>query len=111
VTVATPGTVMAGLDCGTPSAVAWPALAGGLAGVVTVADDEALAAVDELGAHGVRASAGGAAAFAGLRVLTRDAAAGSLREVAQLGPESRVLVVVSGGPPEAAPPAPGAPAP
>ena len=50
-TVATPGTRMAGMDCATPSAVAWPTLRDGLAGAVAVTDAESAEAMRELAAR------------------------------------------------------------
>ena len=46
--VANPGTVMAGLDCAEISPTAWPTLAAGIAGMVTVTDSESRAAMAEL---------------------------------------------------------------
>ena len=60
---------MAGLDAGTPSAVAWPTLAAGLAGAIVVEDAEADRASRDLAALGVEAGESGAAGLAGLRAL------------------------------------------
>jgi diaminopropionate ammonia-lyase len=68
VTVPTSTTVMAGLNCGTPSSLAWPVLRAGLDAAVTVEEAEALQAVDDLGAAGISSGASGAATLAGLRV-------------------------------------------
>jgi diaminopropionate ammonia-lyase len=58
--------IMAGLNCGTPSAVAWPRVSTGLDFMVTITDDQAAAAVRTLAAHGVVAGESGAASLAGL---------------------------------------------
>ncbi|WBQ05646.1 pyridoxal-phosphate dependent enzyme [Kribbella sp. CA-293567] len=67
ITVSTGRTVMAGLNCGTPSSLAWPVLRAGLDAAVTVEDSEALQAVEDLGAVGISSGASGAATLAGLR--------------------------------------------
>ena len=66
-TIPTGKTVMAGLNCGTPSSLAWPVLRSGLDYSVTVEDDAALQAVDDLGAAGISSGPSGAATLAGLR--------------------------------------------
>jgi diaminopropionate ammonia-lyase len=68
VTVPTSTTVMAGLNCGTPSSLAWPVLRAGLDAAVTVEEAEALQAVEDLAAAGISSGASGAATLAGLRV-------------------------------------------
>ncbi len=67
VAVETGSTVMAGLNCGTVSASAWPVLRDGLDAAVEVSDEEALRAVADLGALGVSSGPSGAATVAGLR--------------------------------------------
>lgn len=66
-TVPTGKTVMAGLNCGTPSSLAWPVLRSGLDYSVTVEDDAALQAVDDLKSAGISSGPSGAATLAGLR--------------------------------------------
>ena len=90
-------TVMAGMHCATPSVTAWPILKAGLAGCVTISDDEALAAVRSLAAAGVDAGTCGAASLAGLRALLADPACAELRAAAGAGPTSRVLLVSTEG--------------
>lgn len=69
-TVPTADTVMAGLNCGTPSSLAWPVLRAGLDAAVAVGDDEAVAAVADLAGRGIDSGPSGAAALAGaLRAL------------------------------------------
>lgn len=72
VTVDTGSTIMAGLNCGTVSAIAWPVIAGGLDAAVAVSDDAARAAVADLRELGVDAGPCGAAALAGARALDLD---------------------------------------
>jgi diaminopropionate ammonia-lyase len=59
-------TRMAGLNCGTVSALAWPAIRAGLNAAVAVTDDEAAAALQALAAAGLDVGPCGAAALAGL---------------------------------------------
>ncbi|MEK8174306.1 pyridoxal-phosphate dependent enzyme [Streptomyces sp. M19] len=54
VTVATGTTVMAGLNCGTPSSLAWPYLSRGLDASALVTDAQAVAASRQLAAAGSR---------------------------------------------------------
>lgn len=65
VSVDTADTVMRGLSCGTVSEIAWPVLLAGLDAAVTVADRDALDAVDALAALGIDAGPSGAATLAG----------------------------------------------
>ena len=88
VTVDTGSTIMAGLNCGTVSAIAWPVIAGGLNAAVTVSDDAARMAVIDLRQLGVEAGPCGAAALAGARALDLD-------------PGGTVLLISTEGPHEA----------
>lgn len=67
VTVRTFPTVMAGLNCGTPSANAWPILRAGLDAAITVTDADAIRAVTDLEVLGIDAGPCGAATLAGVR--------------------------------------------
>jgi diaminopropionate ammonia-lyase len=78
VTIETSGTAMAGLDAGTPSAVAWPTLVAGLAGAILVDDAEADRAARDLALLGIEAGESGAAGLAGLRALREDPACAAL---------------------------------
>jgi diaminopropionate ammonia-lyase len=65
---------MAGLNCGTPSYLAWPDLQRGLAGAVAVDDAAAADAIADLRGLGVDSGPCGAASLAALRVLATDPA-------------------------------------
>jgi diaminopropionate ammonia-lyase len=67
VTVPPGSTIMAGLNCPTPSSLAWPYLRDGLDAAVTVTDQDAAAAAADLAALGVPAGPCGAASLAGAR--------------------------------------------
>lgn len=69
VTVETADTVMAGLNCGTVSDLAWPVLRGGCDAAVAVDDAAALAAARDLAALGVSSGPSGSASLAGIRAV------------------------------------------
>lgn len=74
--VETEATVMAGLNCGTVSAAAWPFVRDGLDAAVAISDADALRAVADLAAIGISSGPSGAASLAGARAaLERDRAA------------------------------------
>ena len=82
--------LMAGLNCGTASAVAWPWLRRGLDAVVTVADERAVEAMRALAAEGVVAGETGAAGAAALLELAGDDA---LRRELRLDPTTCVVLL------------------
>ncbi len=65
--------IMAGLNCGTVSLIAWPAVQAGVDVFVAVADAAAEQAMRDLAALGVVAGETGAASLAGLRALVEHA--------------------------------------
>ncbi|WP_423465235.1 diaminopropionate ammonia-lyase [Promicromonospora sp. MS192] len=73
VTVPAGETIMTGLACGTVSALAWPVLRDGLDGAVTVSDDQAAGAVDDLARLGVDSGPCGAASLAAARLVLGQA--------------------------------------
>jgi diaminopropionate ammonia-lyase len=95
--VPTPGTAMAGLDCAKVSPAAWPTLQRGVAGIISVTDDEAAAATNELSAAGLAIGESGAAALAGLRALQTDPCCSGLRDRLEVGRYTRAALVASEG--------------
>lgn len=75
VSVRTSATAMAGLNCGTPSTIAWPVLRAGVDAAVCVDDEQAAFASTSLAERGISSGACGAAALAGIRqaLLTGNA--------------------------------------
>ena len=67
--IPTSTTVMAGLNCGVPSSLAWPFIEQGLDAAVAVSDDEARQAMHDLHRLGVPAGPCGAASLAGVRAV------------------------------------------
>jgi diaminopropionate ammonia-lyase len=65
--------IMAGLNCGTVSLIAWPTVLAGVDAFVAVADAAAEQAMRDLAALGVVAGETGAASLAGLRALVAHA--------------------------------------
>jgi len=91
-TVATGETIMSGLNCGTPSKLAWPYLRDGLDAAVAVANSEAAAAARDLAGYGIPAGPCGGAALAGVRAaLTGE---GAQRRRAALALDSGGTVVL-----------------
>ena len=84
--------MMVGLNCGTPSMIAWPAVSRGVDWFVSVDDDVAAGAMRELAEAGVVAGETGAAALAGLSELC-----GSGLAEGDLTTGSTVLIVVTEG--------------
>jgi diaminopropionate ammonia-lyase len=68
VSIGTSVTIMAGLNCGTPSQTAWPYLRSGLDAAVSVTDPQAIAAARDLAGSGIPAGPCGAATLAGARI-------------------------------------------
>ncbi len=95
VSVPTQTTVMNGLNCGTPSSLAWPYLRDGTDAAITVTDGEASAAMTALATAGVSSGPSGAASFAGLRAALTGAGAAARRRDLGLEPglDARAVVV------------------
>ncbi|KZT68552.1 acetylornithine deacetylase [Daedalea quercina L-15889] len=85
-------TIMAGLDCGSVSTIAWPILRGGVDAAVSVADIEAHRAVESLSAEHADIGPCGAAPLAALRRLAAHDDAGLL------DPDSVVVLLATEGP-------------
>jgi diaminopropionate ammonia-lyase len=89
--------VMAGLNCGTPSVVAWPDLVAGLDGVVAVDDAQALAGVRELAGAGLAVGECSGAAIAACRALLTGPDAEANRGRLGIGSQSSVLLFATEG--------------
>jgi diaminopropionate ammonia-lyase len=69
VSVATGHTIMAGLNCGTVSSLAWPSIHRGLDAAVTVTDEQVTSAARDLAENRVPVGPCGAAPLAAARTL------------------------------------------
>jgi diaminopropionate ammonia-lyase len=97
VSVPTGTTAMAGLNCGTPSSLAWPFLRDGLDAAVAVTDADSARAARDLAVAGVSSGPCGAASLAGARAaLTGEGAAGR-RTALAVGPASTVVLLSTEG--------------
>lgn len=89
--------IMVGLNCGTPSPVAWPVVSRGFGGFITVDDDWARDAVRTLASVGVEAGETGAAALAGVTALRTGADDEVSPLAALVGRDSRILCLMTEG--------------
>ncbi|ASK66216.1 PLP-dependent lyase/thiolase [Brachybacterium avium] len=97
VTVETGTTILSGLNCGTPSSLAWPLIRGGLDAAVTVSDQGAIDAAHGLAALGVEAGPCGAASLAGAREVLTGHEGQARRRHLGLGPDSVVVLLITEG--------------
>ena len=98
--VSVPGphdSIMAGLNCGRPSLVAWPTVSGGIDVLVAVDDEPAKEAMRLTAASGIVSGETGAAGLGGLLELLRRGEQSSdqeekARQALGVGGESRILI-------------------
>lgn len=89
--------IMAGLNCGTPSPVAWALVSQGLDLFVAVEDELARCAIRALAADGIVAGESGAAGLAGLLAAVTGSHSDELRAALGLGRGASVLVLSTEG--------------
>jgi diaminopropionate ammonia-lyase len=89
--------IMAGLNCGTPSSAAWSALQNGVDAYLAIEDERAREAMRELAAANVVAGESGAASTGGLFELMKEETSRPVREALEIGPEARVLLISTEG--------------
>jgi diaminopropionate ammonia-lyase len=89
--------IMAGLNCGIPSATAWPLVSQGIDLFVAIDDEYAAAAMRALAAAGVVSGETGAAGLGGLLAILRGAEAPRIRDELGVGQASSVLVLSTEG--------------
>lgn len=90
--------IMAGLNCGTPSLVAWPRLSTGIDAFVAVEDERAREAMRRFAAVGIVAGETGAAGLAGLLALRgEEPGAAEARRALRIGSSTRVLLLCTEG--------------
>lgn len=96
-TVPTGTTIMAGLNCGTPSSAAWPHLRDGLDAAIVVDDVADAAAAAELHQNSIDAGPCGAAALAGLNVALGGGDGDTVRGALGLTTTSTVVLLCTEG--------------
>ncbi len=89
--------IMAGLNCGRPSPVAWPFVSGGISAFVAVPDTRAEEAMRLLAQDGVVSGESGAAGLAGLLAVLTGPDARTYRDALGVSGDSRVLVISTEG--------------
>ncbi len=89
--------IMAGLNCGTVSDIAWPLLRDGFEAYVRIGDDRAREGMRALASVGVVSGESGAAGLGGLLELVGDPELAGLRGELGLGGSSRVLLISTEG--------------
>jgi diaminopropionate ammonia-lyase len=89
--------IMAGLNCGTPSLIAWPEIESGLDASLTVSDERAREAMRMLASEGVVAGESGAAGVAGLVELLHGEGLERIRSELSVDHETRALVFCTEG--------------
>lgn len=97
VTVPTGRTVMAGLNCGTPSTLAWPLVVRGLDAAVAVSDEADVRAAHDLARLGVAAGPCGAAGLAASRLALLGEGSEDRRRHLGVDATSTVVLVVTEG--------------
>ncbi len=91
-TIPTANTIMAGLNCGTISSLAWPYFSSGLDAAVAVTDDAARRAAADLAAAGISSGPSGASSLAGARAALTGS--GSEERRAAVGVDSASVIVL-----------------
>lgn len=89
--------IMVGLNCGLPSSVAWPRLAAGVDWMVAIGSERARQGMRELADAGVVGGETGASSLGALAALHGDASTAAFRGRGLLGPDKRILLVVTEG--------------
>lgn len=79
--------IMAGLNCGTPSAVAWPTVSAAYDWFVTVSDAEVVQAMRSLNRHGIVSGESGSAPLAAASAMARAGTFSGLASVVLLSTE------------------------
>jgi diaminopropionate ammonia-lyase len=88
---------MAGLNCGTPSAVAWPTLSKAYDLYMAIEDDRAMQAMRALADEGIVAGETGAAGVGAMLEISESSSGEDLRAYLGLSERSRVLVLCTEG--------------
>lgn len=87
--------IMAGLNCGAPSLLAFPSVAGTFAAFVAIDDSRACDAMRELDRYGIEAGETGGAGLGGVRAVLSGSRA--VTDALGLGPDASVLLICTEG--------------
>ena len=88
---------MTGLNCGTPSSLAWPYIQHGLDAAISITDRADIEAAHDLAALGIAAGPCGAAGLAAARVALTGHDADLRRNHLGIGADSTVIMVITEG--------------
>ena len=97
VTVETGVTVMSGLNCGTPSLLAWPLIRDGLDGAVSIDDSHAVTAAWDLTALDVPAGPCGGSGLAAARFMLTGPGSQERRKHLRIDETSTALLIITEG--------------
>ena len=97
VSVETGETVMSGLNCGTPSSLAWPLIENGLDAAITISEEQDIVAAYDLNGLGVKSGPCGASGLAGLRFALTGPGSEERRKHLGITAKSTVVFVVTEG--------------
>ncbi len=95
--ISTSGTIMAGLNCGTPSMLAWPYLRDGLDAAVAIADADSATAARDLAGYGIPAGPCGGASLAGARAALTGEGAEARQAALAVRPDATVVLLSTEG--------------
>ena len=95
--VPTSTTVMAGLNCGTISTLAWPYVKNGLDGAISITDHQDIVAAKDLAKLGVLAGPCGASGLAALRNIFLGPDSRKNKELLGINQESTVVILITEG--------------
>jgi diaminopropionate ammonia-lyase len=98
--VAVPGphdSIMAGLNCGRPSSIAWPIASRGIDAFIAIPDERAREAMRALARVGIVAGETGAAGLAGLIELLTGSQNARYRKALEIDGNTRALILVTEG--------------
>lgn len=95
--VPTKTTVMAGLNCGTVSTLAWPYIQLGLDGAISISDEQDLQAARDMAKLGLAVGPCGAAGLASLRELLLGPNGQAHRNELGLTKDSKIVILITEG--------------
>ncbi|MEO8440723.1 MAG: diaminopropionate ammonia-lyase [Spartobacteria bacterium] len=89
--------IMAGLNCGRPSIIAWPIVSKAIDGFIAIPDERARQAMRALAREGIVAGETGAASLAGLIELLTNPEMAPHSAALEIDQDSRALVIITEG--------------